>query len=409
MDKKYSIFRMRNGKNGNRVIFPETHADAVHTTKNRRFVNTDQLELINSLIDSPLLDYNSEEQKTKFNKLLELADNTRNIQMFLNNVQVDDIKTLQSQMNLLQPLLSGNTLEQLITLLNQPNKYDLAVVPGQDGQYYTLSVNKTTNEEGLEVFKEIYTPYEPSTTNTNLGSVYTPKVYEAQTEWKVPAGVENLRLEIPLSYSALVYDNSLRNGQIDTWYSIQENSEKLMITEYNQNDLVNPIITPKAKNSKPYFWATWDLKTYLTPILQQLYNKEDIEEEYQTFIASIKNFEEKITYRPIENSSTVNFQPFINNTYYTGHIEQNGDNTELLNQEITPSDVGMAYNNINSQFLLNGDKNTIAFLLFADEENTFEFKEPKLILEVQNPFVGKTLVATKANDHFDLSDWKIKE
>lgn len=408
MSKKYGIFRMRNGAGGNQVLFPETHVDAVHTTKDRNFINSSQLELLESLQGSPLLEYNSEEQKNKFNKLLELADNATAIQLFLNNVQIDDIKDLQTKMKILSPLLSNGTLESLLNLLNQPGKYDLAIVPGNNGQYYQFSVETKTIEEGETIYTPIYTPVEGSTTNPALGSIYTPQKYTAQTEWKVPAGVENLQLEIPMTYGVLVKDNSGVDGQIHLWTEIQQGSLNITKEEYN-NDIESPITFEGIKNSCPYLWMTWNLQQYLKPILMNLYQKDDVDAEYDIFINNIVNFTEKISYRPIGLNSIVKYQPFIGNTYYNGHIESNGDNTIMVNQEITPPDINMNFNGINKNLLLNGEQQTIASILKAGEEESFEFNNTKLILEFTNPFVGKTLVATKDNDHFDLNDWKIKE
>lgn len=417
-NKKYSIFRMRNGGGGNRVIFPETHADAVHTTKNRKFVTETQLETINSLTGSPLLDYNSDEQKTKFDKVFELADNAKNIQILMNNLSIDEIKEMENKLNILQPLISQNVISNIFGIINNQNKYDLAVVPGDDGQYYTMSVQKTVGEDGVETFKEIYTPYEPSTTNPLLGSLYTPQNYEAETEWVVPVGAENIKIQIPLTYCVLVTDNSIVNGQIDLWSTIQSASidNKISYQELTDNSFINGNLTcNQIANSKPYLWMTWNLKEYLKPIIIQLYGfdelttDEEIESKYNIIKTNIVNFKEKISYRPIDATATISYQPFIGNNYYTAHVEQNGDNTMMVSQEISPSDLNMSYNAVDTNLLLNGESETIASILTSTEQGSFEFSQPILEIEFVNPFVGQTLVSNKANDHFDLADWTIKK
>lgn len=407
--KRYSIFRMRNGGHGNQVLFPETHADAVHTTKQRMFVNSAEKKTINMMVGSPLLDFNEEEQKTKFDQLFELADNVQGLKKLMNDINVDEFNGLLYKMDQLAPLLSPNTLQQLLNLLDQPDKYDLAVVPGNDGDFYTLSVQKTTTEEGEIKFEEIYTPYEPSMTNPNIGAIYTPKQYVAGQEWKVPLGAENIKVKIPLTQAILVKDNSLRNNQIDLWTDIINNDNKLKV-DYYRGELEGSVRFDPAENASPYAWLVWNVVGFLKQTLQINYQKDNVDEEYKKLLEKIVNFEEKVTYRPLQTGGVTMYQPYIHNQYYEGHIESNGDSTLMLEQSITPPDVNMSIglNNINTDYLLNGDKGTIASLLKTGEECSFEFKDPELILEFENPFKGKTLQAINSSENgFHLEDWKI--
>lgn len=406
--KRYNIFRMRNGGHGNQVLFPETHADAVHTTKQRMFVNAAEKKTINMMVGSPLLDFNEEDQKTKFDQLFELADNIQGLKRLMNDVNVDDFNRLMYQMEQLSPLLSPDTLQQLLNLLDQPSKYDLAVVPGNDGEYYTLSVRRVTDEDGVEHFEESYAPFKPSLVNPTIGAIYTPKSYVTGQTWKVPLGVENLKIKIPLTQAIVVKDNSLRNNQIDIWTDIIHNDDKLKVDYYS--DLVGSIRFDPAENASPYAWMVWNVQAFLKKALQINYQKDDVSEEYQNLLNKLVNFEEKVTYRPLQTGGVTMYQPYIDNQLYEGHIESNGDSTLLLEQSIIPQDVNMSMGlgNINTDYLLNGDKGTIASILKTGEECSFEFEKPELILEFENPFKGKTLEAINSSDKgFKLEDWKI--
>lgn len=408
-DKKYSIFRMRNGGKGNQIIFPETHADAVHTTKQRMFVNAAEKKTINMMVGSPLLDFDQEDQKTKFDKLFELSDNIDAIKDLINNISTDKFNYILYNIDKLQPIISSDNLQRLLSLLDQPDKYDLAVVPGSDGNFYKMSVEPIYHDDAPTEYKQIYSRFEPSLVEPNIGAIYVPQTYAAGEIWKVPLGAENIKLNIPLSQGILVTDNSLRNGQIDTWEDILADDKKLKVTYYSSIDQ-NVRFDP-SENSSPYFWMVWNVGQFLKDALKITYQKEDIQNEYEDIKSKIVNFTESLSYRPLQTGAVTKLQPYINNTYYENHIEENGDSTLLLNQSITPNEIGMGINNINTDILLNGDKEQVATILKGSEESSFEFSRPNLTIEIENPFKGKTLKCINSSDGtgFKLSDWKIED
>lgn len=408
-DKKYSIFRMRNGGKGNQIIFPETHADAVHTTKQRMFVNAAEKKTINMMVGSPLLDFDQEDQKTKFDKLFELSDNIDAIKDLINNISTDKFNYILYNIDKLQPIVSSDNLQRLLSLLDQPDKYDLAVVPGSDGNFYKMSVEPIYHDDAPTEYKQIYSRFEPSLVEPNIGAIYVPQTYAAGEIWKVPLGAENIKLNIPLSQGILVTDNSLRNGQIDTWEDILADDKKLKVTYYSSIDQ-NVRFDP-SENSSPYFWMVWNVGQFLKDALKITYQKEDIQNEYEDIKSKIVNFTESLSYRPLQTGAVTKLQPYINNTYYENHIEENGDSTLLLNQSITPNEIGMGINNINTDILLNGDKEQVATILKGSEESSFEFSRPNLTIEIENPFKGKTLKCINSSDGtgFKLSDWKIED
>lgn len=408
-DKKYSIFRMRNGGKGNQVIFPETHADAVHTTKQRMFVNAAEKKTINMMVGSPLLDFDQEDQKTKFDKLFELSDNIDAIKDLINNISTDKFNYILYNIDKLQPIVSSDNLQRLLSLLDQPDKYDLAVVPGNDGNFYKMSVEPIYHDDAPTEYKQIYSRFEPSLVEPNIGAIYVPQTYAAGEIWKVPLGAENIKLNIPLSKGILVTDNSLRNGQIDTWEDILADDKKLKVTYYSSIDQ-NVRFDP-SENSSPYFWMVWNVGQFLKDALKITYQKEDIQKEYEDIKSKIVNFTESLSYRPLQTGAVTKLQPYINNTYYENHIEENGDSTLLLNQSITPNEIGMGINNIDTDILFNGDKEQVATILKGGEESSFEFSRPNLTIEIENPFKGKTLKCINSSDGtgFKLSDWKIED
>lgn len=408
-DKKYSIFRMRNGGKGNQIIFPETHADAVHTTKQRMFVNAAEKKTINMMVGSPLLDFDQEDQKTKFDKLFELSDNIDAIKDLINNISTDKFNYILYNIDKLQPIVSSDNLQRLLSLLDQPDKYDLAVVPGNDGNFYKMSVEPIYHDDAPTEYKQIYSRFEPSLVEPNIGAIYVPQTYAAGEIWKVPLGAENIKLNIPLSKGILVTDNSLRNGQIDTWEDILADDKKLKVTYYSSIDQ-NVRFDP-SENSSPYFWMVWNVGQFLKDALKITYQKEDIQKEYEDIKSKIVNFTESLSYRPLQTGAVTKLQPYINNTYYENHIEENGDSTLLLNQSITPNEIGMGINNIDTDILFNGDKEQVATILKGGEESSFEFSRPNLTIEIENPFKGKTLKCINSSDGtgFKLSDWKIED
>lgn len=408
-EKKYSIFRMRNGGKGNQIIFPETHADAVHTTKQRMFVNAAEKKTINMMVGSPLLDFDQEDQKTKFDKLFELSDNIDAIKDLINNISTDKFNYILYNIDKLQPIVSSDNLQRLLSLLDQPDKYDLAVVPGNDGNFYKMSVEPIYHDDAPTEYKQIYSRFEPSLVEPNIGAIYVPQTYAAGEIWKVPLGAENIKLNIPLSKGILVTDNSLRNGQIDTWEDILADDKKLKVTYYSSIDQ-NVRFDP-SENSSPYFWMVWNVGQFLKDALKITYQKEDIQKEYEDIKSKIVNFTESLSYRPLQTGAVTKLQPYINNTYYENHIEENGDSTLLLNQSITPNEIGMGINNIDTDILFNGDKEQVATILKGGEESSFEFSRPNLTIEIENPFKGKTLKCINSSDGtgFKLSDWKIED
>ena len=408
-DKKYSIFRMRNGGKGNQIIFPETHADAVHTTKQRMFVNAAEKKTINMMVGSPLLDFDQEDQKTKFDKLFELSDNIDAIKDLINNISTDKFNYILYNIDKLQPIISSDNLQRLLSLLDQPDKYDLAVVPGSDGNFYKMSVEPIHSDDGPTEYKQIYSRFEPSLIEPNIGAIYVPQTYSAGEVWKVPLGAENIKLNVPLGNGILVTDNSLRNGQIDTWEDILTDDKKLKVNYYSSIDQ-NVRFDP-AENSSPYFWMIWNIGKFLKDALKITYQKEDIQDKYEDIKSKIVNFTESLSYRPLQTGAVTKLQPYINNTYYENHVEENGDSTLLLNQSITPNEIGMGINNIDTDSLFNGDKEQIATILKSSEESSFEFSRPNLTIEIENPFKGKTLKCINSSDGtgFKLSDWKIED
>lgn len=414
---KYKITRMRTGGQGDSIIFPETHAHAVHQTNNRMFINASEKATLQALEGSPLIDYNQDTMKNNFQNLMELADNVTQISSFFaSGIDSSTIRGIQGTLDVLSPLVNQDTITEIMALINNPKRL-LPVVLGSDGSLYNMSVDVTRTEEG----ETVYTPkFEIQLIDGNVPSpVYTPQNYKAGDKWVVPKGVEPLKLKLPCTQITVVSDNSGIGGQIKLWDEVDGVTSEVLYEEPQ-----HPKLLASTQNSKGYVWLVWRL-AFLKEAIKQAFHLptiEDADRKMLDILYTMENFSWSVKTRPVDNELTssidvdkesiVTTVPYMN-TGYSNFVRRNGNNMELAVQMFMPANFNQNQGEITEEFVnnfINGALEVCTLCLQASEEGSFEFFEPQLTITVKNPFVGKELVAkADSKGYFDLADWEIKE
>lgn len=351
------------------ILFPETHADMVRETLDRRFVDNIEKILLNKLganEDVVNMLFGNAEQ------LRNLSSQADAILRVVSTIPADlaDVLNNVDQLSRLLPYQN-----ELLSLLDRE-----AIVYNSNGLPYEMKVDDSD-------------PKNPKLVLVKVDEMLNqPQFYVKGDTWTVSPKAPLVK--VVMKPSKISFDTS----------------RKTILTYANGKGLpaINGAVLSNIVNG-----AQDEIVSSEGENIPQAYVSYDVADELFSIFAikgltsTIRDFQVEVLTQPMNAGRYVNTQMMLNENVVqpTREIMQQSDYSAASFQlgtwttTITPDFI---------QGLLNKD-NTIAMVSYGAKNSSISISKPSLVLWIANPYVGKTLVATKnMGSEFSIRDWAIQ-
>lgn len=353
-----------------KTILPWTSADAVSESPDRRFVDHIEKTFLSrwggNIDTADMLIANSEAIRALATQEPTL---TRLIDEFPSNFSEKMIVV-----DNLLPLVGYTS--QLIENLDAPP----VVFSETSHQCYALQVDDTVDPPRIILIKQEQ-------------QFVQPTYYEEGDTWVVSNSSPDVVVPIPVD--SLVYYNKRK-----TVLTFEEGLALEQVLGPVRDNIINGVqnesVTATDDNI-PQAFVSFNVRNSL----ESYFAKQGLEKTITGFTSSILS-------QPMTGTTRTLTQTYMNSNVVQPVREatKKNDYTSNTFQYLTWS------NSLNPEFIggwLN-NKGQAGLSTFGDTNTSISIAKPTLDLYIKNPYIGKTLVATKAMDEkFSILDWKIKE
>lgn len=352
------------------ILFPETSADVVRESPNRRFVSYVEAKVLGEFAGNPDVAKMLVENGTSIRALV---DNEPRLSVLLDQVpsNFDDITYTVEELGFLLQYK-----QDLLDLVGAPVK----LVSKDSGLVYLMVVDDSDLGNPVVKLERDY----------SAGSGQPASYTKGQT-WTVEADAPDVHISIPIERA--VFENLS-----DTILPFGEGLAKTPVPENILQDLVNgkEDIVVSAKEGKiPQIISFYNIKKFLEDNLPGEANE-----------LKISSFISRSMAKHIDKQSFAQ-------TYMNGNIVQpvrtvsnTGGYTDIVFQDITWT------NSLSEEFLngwMNGE-GIVAEVLFGQANGSISLTRPSLEISMKNPYIGMTITAQKdMEESFNILDWKISE
>lgn len=365
--KKY-IYRDHLGN----VVFPETVAEMVRETPDRRFVDNSEKQILTrlggkvDLVD--MLIANAESLRALATQEVAI---TQLIDKIPNNF--NDIIVSTNDLARLTPYI-----DQLIEKLNYPP----VVHSTTSGLSYAIQVDDSDlKNPRLTLVQQL----------TNSGQ---PLTYVKGDKWKVEHGVPDVLVEI--QPTQISFENSRKTILVFAEGKTLTNVEGDAFTNI-LNGAQDEIVTAKDDNI-PQAFVRFDVRNQLQALFA---TSTEIEK-------TISNFTIEVLSQPMQGTPSVFTQAYMDGNVVQPIREasKKADYTANTFQNITWT------NNVDAEFIRSwlNDNGEAALVTYGKANQSISISKPTLKVYIKNPYIGKVLTAKKDMDGaFNILDWTIAE
>lgn len=353
------------------IIFPETVAEMVRETPNRRFISYVEAKVLGDFAGNPEVSKMLVEGSTSIRALV---DNEPRLSQLLDQVpsNFEDIAYTVEELGFLLKYK-----EDLLELIGAP----ISVGSINSGKNYLLSVDDTDPDNPILVLNQ----------DSSAGEAGQPTSYVEGSTWTVGEKAPDVLLNIPLE--KVVFDVGS-----DTILMASEAFVKDGVKEEVVMSLVNgeQDINLTSENGKiPQAVMFYNIKDYLT----SLFPGNSLEK-------TVTSFTNRLMGKSIDKQAFAQTYMSDNVVQPTRTVPIIDDYVDITFQNITWT-VNMTEEFINNWLNGNG---LAAVVIYGQADGTISLTRPSLNIYIKNPYIGKTLVAKKdMGANFDILDWTVVE
>lgn len=359
-----------------RLIFPETSAEMVRETEERRFISDTDLSAI-----APFGSKGEDEEY--FSSYL--VNNRTSIEALVNN---------EAKINTMAETTPSNlddlvfTIEELSYLVGKREEVEEALSPGgwrkirasESGNIYSLDIDDSDRENPKLVILPDITDIDSQPTSYKKGDIWTVKTTAPPVSFSIP--ISEVRTDTSKSVVFSLGQDYFEKGE--------KLSEDLV------QDLINGVqnVSVEAKGDKlPQAIVLFDVENFL----EKAFEKENLSDTIQDFTMKI--------YAKKEVGDTLS-QIYFDKNLITP-VREVGDTSEF--QSITFQKLTWT-TRITDNFVsswLNNDLGKAGLAVYGREGGKINISRPSLKLTIENPYRGQVLEATRDMDkEFNILDWK---
>lgn len=350
------------------VLFPESVADVIRETPNRRFVDHGEKTILGHFASNPTV---SEMLVQEAQAIKAIATNEVELLSMLDTFpsNFDDLTYIVGELGGLVPHKA-----EILSSIGSA----LYVTSATTGLRYLLDVDDSI--AGKPVIKLIL---------DTVGEGDQPISYKMGQRWTVGENTLNVDVNIP---AAKIIFETKEKTILALEEALLKDSVSSEILESLNNGVID-INIDSEDGGTPQGVVVFEVKK----ALEEYFGSPDLEKTITAFTSSV-------LVKPVEKEAFIQ-------TYRDGNVvqpsrkaSQTGDYSEATFSDIT------WLLTITEEFL-NSWLNSIgqaAISVFGQTDGTVSLTKPTLGLKIKNPYIGKTIEATKdMGDKFDIRDWKV--
>lgn len=355
------------------IVFPETHAEVVRETPDRRFMDNAEKQILTRF-------------SGKVDTVDMLLDNAESIKALISEEVAISQMIDKIPDNLSDIILTVEDLNRLTPkiddLLDVINRSAFAYSSINQGVSYNLLVDDTNPESPKLVFHK------------NANALGQPSSYLAGDTWVVPNNTPDVLIR--LKPNTISFDNTRKTVLV-----LNEGNALTPVSEEIRTNIVNGVQN-EIVESKDEF-------------IPQIYMKFDVRETLKTYFGGAKEWENTIS----AFTMSVLSQPTNETSSALTQVYMNGNVVQPIREAMKSADYSTNTfqaitwtNSLDANFIRGWLNNAgqAAVVTYAGVADAVSVAKPELDLYIANPYAGRTLTAkSDMGEEFSILDWEVNE